>query len=172
MAGGAGGLWLSPAVACPYPPPAADRFCLYYSIPARPVGGKRQPAAKTLRRAQVVDKVRGAGASCPCRVWAEPTYFAPQRFSASTASTEGARCAALIEKYGFSAVRARRKNPCGGLSVFGGWAAGFTLAGHPLPGRQRAPARQPVPCLSWGRWQTDRGAGAGSHPATAPAAIC
>ena len=52
-------------------------------------------------RVQDIKKVRGAGGSSPCRVWAEPTNLTPQRFHASTASTAGARCATLIDKYGF-----------------------------------------------------------------------
>jgi len=47
------------------------------------------------------DNERGAGASGPCRVWAEPTTLALKRFSVSTASAEGARCAAVIGKHGF-----------------------------------------------------------------------
>ena len=53
------------------------------------------------RAVQGVKKVWGAGASGPCRVWAEPTNLTPQRFHASTASTAGARCATLIVRYGF-----------------------------------------------------------------------
>ena len=49
----------------------------------------------------IVEKEEGAGNSVSCRVWAEPTNLTPQRFSVSTASAEGARCAAFIEKYGF-----------------------------------------------------------------------
>ena len=50
---------------------------------------------------KAVKKGEGAGNSVSCRVWAEPTKPAPQRFSASTASTEGARCATFEQKYGF-----------------------------------------------------------------------
>ena len=49
----------------------------------------------------IVEKEEGAGNSVSCQVWAEPTNLTPQRFSVSTASAEGARCAAFIEKYGF-----------------------------------------------------------------------
>jgi len=41
---------------------------------------------------------QGAGGSSPCRVWAEPTFLVPQHFQESTASTEGARFAALTDK--------------------------------------------------------------------------
>ena len=57
-------------------------------------------AAKTATL-QVVKKGEGAGNSVSCRMWAEPTNPAPQRFSASTASTVGARCATFEQKYGF-----------------------------------------------------------------------
>jgi len=41
---------------------------------------------------------QGAGGSSPCRVWAEPTFLMPQHLQESTASTEGARFAALTDK--------------------------------------------------------------------------
>jgi len=41
---------------------------------------------------------QGAGGSSSCRVWAEPTFLVPQHFQESTASTEGARFAALTDK--------------------------------------------------------------------------
>ena len=71
---------------------------------------------------QVVEKEWGAGGSSPCRVWAEPTNLAPQRFSASTASTVGARCATLIKKYGFiDSLKRRRRIPWGTLLRFLLW---------------------------------------------------
>ncbi|MBP3651284.1 MAG: hypothetical protein J6K73_16050, partial [Clostridia bacterium] len=56
-------------------------------------------------------KGEGAGNSVSCRVWAEPTKPAPQRFSASTASTVGARCATFEQKYGFFNCLTRSGSP-------------------------------------------------------------
>ena len=58
---------------------------------------------------------QGAGGSSPCRVWAEPTFLVPQHFQESTASTGGARFAALTDK---NEVFRQADKPVFGLACF------------------------------------------------------
>jgi len=81
---------------------------------------KRLLRKKNRSRRCFAIKVRGAGASGPCRVWAEPANPAPQRPIASTASTEGARCATPPGKHGSLDNRKRllRKKTAAGAVLF------------------------------------------------------
>jgi len=61
-------------------------------------GDARKKGYRSAISSWLSKNAQGAGGSSPCRVWAEPTFLVPQHFQESTASTEGARFAALTDK--------------------------------------------------------------------------
>ena len=105
-------------------------------------------------RSQYVEIREGAGNSVSCRVWAEPTNLAPQRFPASTASTAGARCATSIGRYGFI------NNLRAGIPAYGVPALFYALYRQLRPMRRKASTSPGMP--------TDCAATAGTLAITCP----